>query len=398
MSSDRNRVEVAIFGGGIAGLWLLARLRAAGYSALLLESRALGGIQTIASQGIIHGGAKYALSGNLTASARAIGEMPRIWRDCLAGNGELDLGAVRVLSDHQYLWSTKNIVSRVAGFFASHVMRSRMAPIAAEDRPEPFRHPDFHGTLYRLEEPVLDVASLVAELVRQQEAYCHLLPVEGYSVESGAGGDPILIRAGSGVEIEAQRLVLAAGAGNAGLLQRLGRERPVMQLRPLHMVMVRGELPELYAHCLGSGTTPRITVTSYPLGSGRAAWYLGGQLAESGVARSEAEQLAAARAELRELLPWIDLSELEWSALRIDRAEPRTVGGLRPESCFVDLQGGIATVWPTKLAFAPRLANEVIERLQQDGVAPGGRTDDPHPDLICPPMAELPWQEAQQWS
>ena len=31
-------VDVAIFGGGIAGLWLLNRLRAEGYSALLLES------------------------------------------------------------------------------------------------------------------------------------------------------------------------------------------------------------------------------------------------------------------------------------------------------------------------------------------------------------------------
>jgi glycerol-3-phosphate dehydrogenase len=397
MSGDRIRVEVAIFGGGIAGLWLLARLRAAGYSALLLESRALGGIQTIASQGIIHGGAKYALSGNLTASARAIGEMPRVWRDCLTGDGELDLSTVRVLSDHQYLWSTENIVSRVAGFFASHVMRSRMIPLASADRPEPFRNPDFHGTLYRLEEPVLDVASLVAELVRQQEGYCHRLPAEGYSIEAGAEGAPFRIRAGAGVEIEARRLVLAAGAGNAGLLQRLGRERPAMQLRPLHMVMARGELPELYAHCLGSGTTPRITVTSYPLGGGRTAWYLGGQLAESGVARSEPEQLAAAQTELRELLPWIDFSELEWASLRIDRAEPRTVGGRRPESCFVDLQAGIITAWPTKLAFAPRLAQEVIERLQQDGLPPGGGTE-PHPSLICPPMAELPWQEAQPWS
>ena len=397
MSGDRIRVEVAIFGGGIAGLWLLARLRTAGYSALLLESRALGGVQTIASQGIIHGGAKYALSGNLTASARAIGEMPRVWRDCLAGDGVLDLSAVRVLSDHQYLWSTENIVSRMAGFFASHVMRSRMTPLPVADRPEPFRNPDFHGTLYRLEEPVLDVASLVAELVRQQEGYCHRLPAEGYSLEPGAENDPILIRAGAGVEIEARRLVLAAGAGNADLLQRLGRERPAMQLRPLHMVMVRGELPELYAHCLGSGTTPRITVTSYPLGGGRTAWYLGGQLAESGVARSEPEQLAAAQTELRELLPWIDYTELEWSSLRIDRAEPRTAGGRRPDSCFVDLQAGIITAWPTKLAFAPRLADEVIARLRQDGVSPGGGSEPPS-GLICPPMAELPWQEAQPWS
>src|SRR5665213_2066743 len=50
--------DIAIFGGGIAGLWLLNRLRTAGYSALLFESGALGGGQTNKAQGIIHGGMK----------------------------------------------------------------------------------------------------------------------------------------------------------------------------------------------------------------------------------------------------------------------------------------------------------------------------------------------------
>ena len=43
--------DVILFGGGIAGLWLLGRLREAGYAALLLESRARGGVQTTASHG-----------------------------------------------------------------------------------------------------------------------------------------------------------------------------------------------------------------------------------------------------------------------------------------------------------------------------------------------------------
>ncbi|HEY6200467.1 MAG TPA: FAD-dependent oxidoreductase, partial [Candidatus Binatia bacterium] len=54
------RLDVLIFGGGAAGLWCLERFRSAGYHALLLESAALGCGQTIAAQGIIHGGGKYA--------------------------------------------------------------------------------------------------------------------------------------------------------------------------------------------------------------------------------------------------------------------------------------------------------------------------------------------------
>ena len=42
--------DVAIIGGGIAGLWLLNRLVNDGYNALLFEQTALGGEQTVASQ------------------------------------------------------------------------------------------------------------------------------------------------------------------------------------------------------------------------------------------------------------------------------------------------------------------------------------------------------------
>src|SRR5437667_9548275 len=96
--------DVVIVGGGIAGLWLLNRLRQAGYSAILLESNTIGGGQTSRSQGIIHGGIKFALQGNLTPAAEAISAMPRVWEACLQGKGEIDLSHVTVLSEHQNLW------------------------------------------------------------------------------------------------------------------------------------------------------------------------------------------------------------------------------------------------------------------------------------------------------
>ena len=60
--------DVLIVGGGIAGLWLHARLRQLGYASLLVENASLGGGQSVKSQGIIHGGAKYALHGALTGA------------------------------------------------------------------------------------------------------------------------------------------------------------------------------------------------------------------------------------------------------------------------------------------------------------------------------------------
>ncbi len=387
---QKARADIAIFGGGIAGLWTLARLRQAGFAAVLFEPNDLGGVQTIASQGIIHGGAKYALTGSLTESARAIGEMPALWRACLEGRGELDLERVKVLSDHQYLWSTTGLISRMAGFFAGKAMRSRMMPIEPDDRPQSFQHPDFKGNLYRLEEQVLDVASLVKELADQLGDHCYRLEDNEFQFERCASGSYLIGIPGQDLAIEAGRLIFAAGKGNRELLEKLGRSRPAMQLRPLHMVVAMGDLPPMYAHCLGSGTTPRITVTSSTMSDGRTSWYLGGQIAESGIDRSPEQQIAACKQELAEVLSWIDISNAEWSSLRIDRAEPKTAGGIRPESCFLDSDGGVITVWPTKLAFAPRLAQEILATLERDGVVPQPDEEEcliklPRPDLALPP-------------
>ncbi|MBT6059135.1 MAG: FAD-dependent oxidoreductase, partial [Gammaproteobacteria bacterium] len=97
--------DIAIFGGGIAGLWLLNRFQAAGYQAILLDTGGLGSGQTLASQGIIHGGLKYALSGSLSNSANTIAGMPQRWRQCLSGEDEVDLTDCRVLSENYYMWS-----------------------------------------------------------------------------------------------------------------------------------------------------------------------------------------------------------------------------------------------------------------------------------------------------
>ncbi len=388
--AQKLSLDVAIIGGGVAGLWLLNRLRNAGYRVALLESRALGSGQTRYAQGIIHGGTKYALTGKLTGSSEAIIEMPHRWRACLEGSGELDLTAVKLMSDHQYMWSTASLTSRMAGFFASKLMRSRTRALEGDERPALFRDPRFRGQVYRLDEPVLDTASLVEAMAAPQRDV--IFQADEMKLDPEQPGSVLL----SGARrIEAQRLVLCAGAGNEALLQQLGRERPQMQRRPLHMVMLRGKaLPAgVYAHCLGANALPRITITSHRDATGNTLWYIGGQPAEQGVQRGREEQIAATREELASLFPWIDFSACEWSTLSIDRAEVRMADGSRPDNVFVEEQNKVITVWPTKLALAPRVADEV-EKLLLDVTARGDgeSVDWPHPDV-----APLPWQEEERW-
>lgn len=99
MGGQHLHTDIAIIGGGIAGLWCLNQLRGQGYSAILFEQEALGSHQTIGSQGMIHGGVKYALAGAWSGSSETISAMPAAWRQGLAGKGKVDLSGCRVLSE-----------------------------------------------------------------------------------------------------------------------------------------------------------------------------------------------------------------------------------------------------------------------------------------------------------
>ncbi|MCF6281754.1 MAG: FAD-binding oxidoreductase [Candidatus Polarisedimenticolaceae bacterium] len=384
------KADIAIFGAGIAGLWTLARLLQAGYSAVLFEKEAIGGIQTIASQGIIHGGTKYALTGSINKSAQSIADMPEIWRNALAGRGELDLRGTRLLAEHQHLWSSQSMLSRMTGFFASKAMRSKMQQLNGSERPLLFQNPAFKGALYQLNEPVLDVASLVQRLTELCGDHIFKLGEEAEITADGCHfGD---------ITLNTKQLIFAAGKANATLLQQVGQQRPEMQLRPLHMVMLRGKLPALHAHALGTSANPRLTITSYPLADGQQVWNLGGEIAELGNGRSQEEQIEAGKEILAELLPWLDQQQLQWATYRVDRAEIKTTAGRRPDDCFVEQNESVITIWPTKLAFAPRVAQEVLTLLDQSNIQPEMQDLSPLQALGRPPQAKLPWQRAESWS
>jgi glycerol-3-phosphate dehydrogenase len=376
--SNSLSTDVLIVGGGVAGLWLNARLRQQGYSTLLVDKGALGGGQSVKSQGIIHGGTKYALTGALTGASEAIADMPRRWREALAGNGELDLSGVRLLSDAHYLWSPGTLTGNLTSFFASKAVRSRVDQVKGSELPPALQSARFKGKVYRLSELVLDVPSLIQRLA--ELAGAGLLAAD--TVEPLRESDELTGLIVDGRAIRAQRVIMTAGAGNAELLSALGLAQPAMQKRPLHMVLVKAAtLKPLFAHCLGGGSKPRITVTSHPAGDGQWIWYLGGDLAEAdGVARDEAAQIATAKKELAELVPWIDLSSAQWATLRIDRAEPAQSALARPDNAFLAEQGRLLVGWPTKLALSPDFADRVQAALTRDGVHP-----QPHP-----PLPELP--------
>jgi glycerol-3-phosphate dehydrogenase len=346
--------------------------------------------------------------------------MPEIWRSCLRGEGEINLRGARVLSEGQYLWTSAGIGSRLVGAAASRVIRTEVARVEREEA-APFAGAPRGVDVYRVEEQVLDPRSVVGAIAERHAGCilqtgnpeCVQVRLDGAHVHAavaiGAPGDGT-------VEIGAGAVVLAGGAGNEALLEMLrsgagasarnghagpGDGRPAwappkMQRRPLHMVMARGgDLPELFGHCIGLSDKPRITVTTQRQteGAGGVVWYIGGQLSEDGVGRTEAEQVEAAKAEVRACLPWIDLSGTGWATLRVDRAEGLTDRGTRPDEPLVRALERVAVVWPTKLAFAPAAAAGVMGCID----AMGFESRSAQPNLTDYTaqwgLALLPWEE-----
>jgi glycerol-3-phosphate dehydrogenase len=400
--------DVLIVGGGIAGLWLLDALIERGYSAVLVESGGLGGGQTIASQGIIHGGVKYTLAGLFSASADAIAEMPVIWCDCLAGRRSPDLSTAPLRANHCHLWRTDDLASRLGSLGAQHALRVKPVRLDRSQRPEALR--GCPGSVMRLDEQVIDPAAVAACFLARHRARIVAGDVlgDGGSIDVGEAGRvrAVILRhtdrdgggdRGAELTIVARRVLLTAGAGNAALRVRIGLSEQAMQRRPLHMVMARGRLPELYGHCV-DGAATRATITSARHSSGDMVWQIGGQIAEKeGVARSEAEQVAFARDELRAVVPGLDLSGVRMGTYRIDRAEARSADGARPNDAQCVVEGNTITAWPTKLALAPRLAERLVELLDPPR---GGASEDvavPE-DWPRPPIAQPPWETTESWT
>jgi hypothetical protein len=410
MSAELN-VQVAIIGGGIAGLWLLNRLNQAGYDSILIEKNALGGGQTLASQGIIHGGLKYALDGNLSPASSAIADMPARWRACLQGDGELDLQGCRVLSSHYYMWSSGSYRSRLKAFLGSKALRGRIDALKPAQYPAFFQNTGEHkinGTVYQLTDFVVDTPSLLATLAapwRDRLFQCRDIQLS--TREDSKNSTELTLDTGeSAVTLHASRVILCAGEGNEALLADWQHPHtltpPAMQRRPLHMVTVKVAHPAPpYLHCIGDsfGMTPRLTVTAHPCKESNGSqwiWYLGGELAESGLQRSEQDQQAFARQELQNLFPWIDFSQSVWSSFFINRAEPEVRDQQRPDNAHVEACGDVLVCWPTKLTLCPNLGDAVLDLLDDQGLIGEGdsrATLQTLDELLpTPGVAASPWE------
>jgi hypothetical protein len=367
--------DIVIVGAGIAGLWTLAQLRGLGYNAVLLESRSIGGIQSIASQGIIHSGLKYAFAGKINALAKSISAMPDLWREALKGNGPVNLSAAKTSSHSQYLLIPPGIMGGLVKLVASKTLDG----VQETDMPPEIKNSGFTGSTVHMNEPVLDIPSVIRALAE---------PHKNYIRKIDAGADAFSL-------IEAQMYIFTAAAGNEEIARQytenIGMET---QARPLLMGMLKDAPFSLYAHLVGVAEKPVATITTHTANDGSLVWYIGGAVAERVKESNPQETYEAIRTALVKYLPLVNMSTMAWAALPIDRIEGKSgTQNWMPDTPTIHDAGHAMYCWPTKLTFAPMLADMILKKLNEKQINPSYTISD-FSSLPEAPYAITPWDEA----
>jgi FAD dependent oxidoreductase len=357
------KADIVLFGGGIAGLWLLNRLKKEGYSVILLENEKIGGVQTIHSQGVIHSGFKYQNHPEIVTKLK---EMRREWTEALQGRGGVDLSKTKISAQYQHYW-TQN--AAVNADFYGNLVGEDLKKLSKNNFPSLLKHPHYTGQVFEAAEMILDMPSLIRNLyenyanfifkINQKPDFCfdEKGAIESLSLQNGD-------------KIEAQFFIFTAGTGNELLVNDLKIKqlcfKPMqkMQKRPLYQVLIhKQDLPDFNGVCVSpepNAFTPIIITTHY-IDNKQKVWNLGGDIATKGVVRSEKEQILFAKLEMNRLLPNINWSNAHWTTYRVDRAEPFQSSATLPTDVCVDVCMNAIQVFPVKFALMPDVAHKVLD-------------------------------------
>lgn len=367
-------IDTLIFGGGVSGLWSHNQLYSNGYKCLLLETDTLGAKQTGYSQGIIHGGIKYALSNKISNSTQTIQAMPQIWQKFINNQGAFKLPELKLITNYQFLLTPKNLSGKFQQFLYNKMLASSCESIKPNQYPSFLQNSKFKYKISKLHENILDIPSLVNSLsqnIKNQYFQYDLKNLIKISKNSEYYQLIFENNSQQTLTINTKAILLCAGSENINLFNKINFDQklnpPQMQLRPLHMVWVKDKnLPELYLHCMQKTDKPLITISTHKdTPESTPTWYLGGDLAETGTNLDPDSQIIRAQNILETLFPWLNLDKAKWGSLKIDRSEAKQPKNQRPSGANIIQHDNLFTIWPTKLTFAPLIGEQVLEKIQK---------------------------------
>ena len=376
--AKQQHIDIVIIGAGIAGLWTFNRFKRMGYDVLLLERDGIGAGQTLASQGIIHSGLKYAFAGKINKLAQSISAMPNLWRAALKGEGDVDLSAAKTNAHSQYLLIPGGFMGGLVKLVTKQALGNNVHQVPKDEWPEEIKRSGFKGCVVFMDEPVLDAPSVLRALA---EPYRECIR----KIDSTDDVTSYLERH----NIDTKHIIYTAAGSNAVQAQAADHGEGLnVQHRPLLMGMLKPAPYSLYAHLVGSSDKPVATITTHAAKDGELVWYLGGGVAERTKESDPREVYSAAKKGFAKYLPEVDLSAVKWAVLPIDRVEGKSdTDGWMPDTPTIHSVDNTHYCWPTKLTFAPLLADRLVERIES---APS-HTQSDFSNLPEIEYADAPW-------
>lgn len=379
--------DIVIFGAGIAGLWTFHRLKKLGYDVLLLEKESIGCGQTIASQGIIHSGLKFSLAGKVNKLARSISAMPQVWRDALNGIGDVDLRAAKMSASSQHLLIPSGFMGGLTSLVAQRALGNNVHAVDKKDWPQEIKDSGFNGSLIFMDEPVLDIPSVLRALASPYQN-----SIRNISEEQAA--EPFKFF--SDKAISPKRIIFTSAGSNHSIATSNKDDLGLAtQKRPLLQGMMKNAPFPLFAHLVGKTDKPVASITTHTMQDGSLVWYFGGGVAERSKESNPQDVFSAVLKALQAYLPNIDLSKAEWSALPIDRVEGKSkTDSWMPDTPTIHHTPNALYCWPTKLTFAPMLGEMIYNELVKSNIQPSHMETDfsflPQADYT-----QTPWDKAQ---
>ncbi len=360
--------DIVIFGAGIAGLWTLNRLRLAGYDAILLTDKGIGHGQSLSSQGIIHSGLKYTLAGKVNKLAKTISVMPQRWIDSIYGKGDIDLTDTIIASQSQIMMIPSGFMGGIVKMLTQKTFSNDVHEIQLSDD---LKNAGFDGSAIRMNEPVLDIPSVIHNLSTAHVG--RIFQVEPHKVSFSKNADGLITAIKyEDTTLHPSHVLFTAAAGNKLYAEALGHEQTFeTQKRPLQMGFMKPAPFELFAHFVGKSDKPVATITTHTDENGDMVWYFGGQVSERATSANASETIEACKNALAKYLPALDISAMEWSTLPINRVEGKCKKrGFMPDTPSIHHESNVTYAWPTKLTFAPMLADEIMAHYDHVNLPP----------------------------
>lgn len=343
MGKSDNSPDIAIFGAGIAGLWLLHTLKQRGYDVILFERNTIGCGQTIAAQGIIHSGLKFSLAGKVSSLAQSISAMPDRWREHL----KTDLQATKLNEKSHQLLIPKGFFGGLTKLVAQKALGNNVHEIKRNDWSADLINSGFSGSLIYMDEPVLNVPSLLRALA------------EPYRDCIKQADEEILNH------ITPKLTIFTSAQSNHTIAKTKKQDNGLeTQKRPLLQAMMKNAPFPLYGHLVGKTDKPLASITTHKTLKDELVWYFGGGVAERLTDTNPELLFKDCINALSKYLPNLDLQNIEWAALPINRIEGKSnTDGWMPDTPTIHRAENTLYCWPTKMTFAPLLGDMILKEI-----------------------------------